>query len=225
MMSLLLTFFIMLVSLSEVVADEKYRAVMEALHSYLGYSMAPAAPAGKNFPLNSLASRLETLGAFSNDIPKEERGTGGVTVEATQGTQLRVFRAREGTAITVGGELAFKKGMADILPNVDEIIIKIAEKLAGKPNKIEIRGHTSPGEVSQIEGEDDIHLSYRRARAVADRLVELGVKSHRMRISAAGDSEPIDDIGDEGTADHNRVSILVLDTYADEFVGTADLQE
>src|SRR5690606_21337153 len=41
MMSLLLTFFIMLVSMSEVKEDEKYRAVMEALQHYLGYRAAP----------------------------------------------------------------------------------------------------------------------------------------------------------------------------------------
>ena len=44
MMSLLLTFFIMLVSLSEVVADQKYRAILDALQQYLGYRTAPASP-------------------------------------------------------------------------------------------------------------------------------------------------------------------------------------
>jgi chemotaxis protein MotB len=36
MMSLLLTFFIMLVSLSEVVAENKYRAILDALQKYTG---------------------------------------------------------------------------------------------------------------------------------------------------------------------------------------------
>ena len=46
MMSLLLTFFIMLVSLSEVIAEKKYRAVLEALDQHMngGYTTAPASP-------------------------------------------------------------------------------------------------------------------------------------------------------------------------------------
>ncbi|VAX39948.1 Flagellar motor rotation protein MotB, partial [hydrothermal vent metagenome] len=54
MMSLLLTFFIMLVSLSEVVADQKYRAVLDSLQQYTGYRGSPKAPAGTSFPLNSM---------------------------------------------------------------------------------------------------------------------------------------------------------------------------
>lgn len=225
MMSLLLTFFIMLVSLSDVVADEKYRAVMAALHNYLGYSMAPEAPAGKNYPLNSLVQRMESLGAFRNDVPKEQRGTGGVRVQAPHGTHMRVFQAREGTAITFGGELSFPPGKAVIAPEVAEIVRTIAEKLAGKPNKIEVRGHASVEETPADPHMTKLQLSYQRARAVADLLVKDGVEQRRLRMSAAGDTEPIDDIGDEDSVDHARVTIYVLDTYSEEFVGTADVVE
>ncbi len=225
MMSLLLTFFIMLVSLSEVVADEKYRAVMQALHRYLGYSMAPDAPAGKNFPLNSLVTRLETLGGFRKNVKKVERGAGGVRVKAPKGTELRVFRGREGTAITVGGELSFKHGKAEIAPEVAELVKHIAEQIKGKPNKIEVRGHTSPKPLPENSLYDKFQLSYQRARAVMDVLIDEGVKPARLRISAAGATEPIDDIGDDETSFFDRVTIYVLDSYAQEFVGTADEQD
>ena len=54
MMSLLLTFFIMLVSLSEVIAEKKYRAVLEALDQHMngGYSTAPSSPPGRNYAAN-----------------------------------------------------------------------------------------------------------------------------------------------------------------------------
>jgi chemotaxis protein MotB len=47
MMSLLLTFFIMLVSLSDVKADAKYRAILESLQKYTGYRTSPITPPGK----------------------------------------------------------------------------------------------------------------------------------------------------------------------------------
>ncbi len=225
MMSLLLTFFIMLVSLSEVVADEKYRAVMEALHRYLGYSMAPAAPAGKNYPLNSLVARMETLGAFHKHMEKEKRGTGGIRVKAPEGVELRVYRGREGTAITVGGELAFQHGKATVSPHVAKLVDHIAKQIIGKPNKIEIRGHTSEEPLPADSKVDKTQLSYDRARAVMSLLVKQGIKQHRLRLSAAAETEPIDDIGDHDSSFYDRVTIFVLDTYAEEFVGTADVQD
>ena len=54
MMSLLLTFFIMLVSLSEVAGNKKYLQVLESLQKGIGYRAAPASPPGNNFPLNSM---------------------------------------------------------------------------------------------------------------------------------------------------------------------------
>jgi len=222
MMSLLLTFFIMLVSLSEVEASEKYRAVMQALQNYLGYSTSSPAPAGKSYPLNSLVTRMETLGAFRSDVPKDRRGTGGIKIEAPQGTELKVFRDRDGTAITIGGELSFMPGSIVLSPEVSQIVINIAEELAGKPNKIEIRGHASPDPLPPDCPYSKMQLSYERARAVRELLIKSGIKQRRLRVGAAGDTEPIDNAGDDLTADSDRVSILVLDTYADEFVGTAD---
>jgi len=74
MMSLLLTFFIMLVSLSDVAADQKYRAILDSLQRYIGYRNGPIAPIGKSFPLNSLIAGLETFGSFTDD----DDGLGGV---------------------------------------------------------------------------------------------------------------------------------------------------
>ena len=44
MMSLLLTFFIMLVSLSEIKQEEKYQAMVESLTQRFGYDRSPANP-------------------------------------------------------------------------------------------------------------------------------------------------------------------------------------
>jgi len=48
MMSLLLTFFIMLVSLSEIVNDEKYRSILESIQKYTGYRTGPVFSSGEN---------------------------------------------------------------------------------------------------------------------------------------------------------------------------------
>lgn len=222
MMSLLLTFFIMLVSLSDIEAEDQYRAVMQALQSYLGYTQAPVGPPGKSFPLNSLVARMDMLGAFRKDVKKEKRGIGGVKVQAPKGTELRVFRGREGTAIVMEGQLAFPPGKVEITPEVKEIALSIAVELAGKPNKIEVRGHTSTDPLPPDCPFTKSQLSYERARGIWELLKSHGIKQDRLRISAAADTEPIDDVGDDETSHPDRVTIFVLDTYVGEFVGTAD---
>ena len=110
-------------------------------------------------------------------------------------------------------------------PEVANIVATIAEKLAGKPNKIEVRGHASAEESPVDPDWDKVQLCYQRARAVGELLMRDGVEQRRLRFSAAGDTEPVDDIGDEDSVDHARVTIYVLDTYSEEFVGTSDVEE
>ena len=109
MMSLLLTFFIMLVSMSEVKANEKYRAIVEALSRYMGYPTAAESPAGENFPMNSLIEKLQTLGSHLNDAD----GHGGVRRQSLDGEDMRVFRNREGNVIPVGS-IIFAPGSAEM---------------------------------------------------------------------------------------------------------------
>jgi chemotaxis protein MotB len=108
MMSLLLTFFIMLVSLSEVVADQKFRAVLDSVQKSLGYHSAPLTPPGKNFPLNALVQKLETLGSFTNI----DTGRRGIRTESNVGDEVRVFRTREGDPVLEGEPIPFAPGEA-----------------------------------------------------------------------------------------------------------------
>ena len=216
MMSLLLTFFIMLVSLSEVVAEHKYRAILDSLQKYTGYKTGPVAPPGKNFPLNSLIQRMKTLGSFTN----KDRGFRGVRVKSPEGPSVRILRTREGTAIQVGKSLAFQPGSDSLSDNVKQQLVDIAKDMAGKPNKIELRGHTSPDVLSEENAETQkMILSYKRAHNVLQFLVENGIEKNLMRISAYSDLQPAHLTGYKKEVKHDRVEIYTIDAFAAEFVG------
>lgn len=226
MMSLLLTFFIMLVSLSEVVAEKKFKAILEALQQYGAYAGAAAAPPGKNFPANSLVEKLESLGSFTN----EEDGRGGVKRPGVKGESLRVKRTREGTPQLVGEPILFEPGKATFTPSEENKLLLIAAELAGKPNKISIRGHvgsaSSPDSETEREPVEEFRekmvLSYRRARAVWAFLRREGIHKDRMRLTAVGDAEPGEPSADQ-TANHpNRVEVIILDAFTSEFIGPQD---
>ena len=213
MMSLLLTFFIMLVSLSEVIADKKYRAVVNALQQYVGYRTGPPAPPGKSFPLNSLLSHLNSLGSFTN----ADTGFGGVKAKAVEGQDVRVFRTREGTSLLVGEPLPFAQGTAELSETARKQLEAIAAELAGKPNKIEIRTHTSPdGELSDSE---KLVLTYERGRNVVGFLRQKNISPERMRITAAADVEPLRKTGDNRSVQSERAEIRILNAFTGEYVG------
>jgi len=228
MMSLLLTFFIMLVSLSEVVAEKKYKAILEAIRAYGSYPAGPAAPPGKNFPANSLLEKLQSLGSFTN----EEDGKGGVKRPGVAGESLRVKRTREGTPRHVGEPILFEPGEFAISPSQETKLLLIAADLAGKPNKVSIRGHVASS-TDPAEGEGEtverfrwkMILSYKRARSVWAFLRREGIAEDRMRITAVGDAEPGEPSADQ-TANHpNRVEVVILDAFMTEFVGPQDPAE
>jgi chemotaxis protein MotB len=220
MMSLLLTFFIMLVSLSEIKADGKFRAILESIQHQLGYLTSPLAPAGTNFPLNSLVEGLKRLGAHSSS----EKGRGGVKAQGPEGVDFRVFRRRDGVAIHIGGPLAFAPGTAELAPSARVALHKAAAVLAGKPHKIEVRGHVSQEPLPpDCPFADKYVLSYERARTVLLALEAAGLEHRRLRASAAGDTQPQADSGEKQSWFPDRVEILALDTYHSDFAGERDI--
>lgn len=219
MMSLLLTFFIMLVSLSEVVADQKFRAMMRSFHEYFGYENGPKSPPGKNFPLNSMVQKMDNLGSFTD----EDTGEGGVKIESAEGHDVLVYRTREGTPLLIGEPIQFRPGAARLARTEIGKLEPIADELAGKPNKIDVRCHASPGPLpDDAEFQDKVQLTYERGRAVRQLLEDMGIAPDRLRLSAFGDTQPIKESGDRTTLNHDRVELIVLDAFAEEFRGPVD---
>lgn len=217
MMSLLLTFFIMLVSLSEIVAEEKYRAVVDTLDAYLsGYPTAPVVPPGQFHPSNSmLRTEQSTMGAKA----LEEPGDGGVKTKAVVGEDLRIKVTNEGQPLQVGTELVFSADGMTLTRESESELQRIAKRLSGKPNKIEIRSHCSPQNVLNLQAAaDPVELTYRRGHRIMNLLVQWGLELERIRITAAADSmPPPKDSRRHISAD--RIEIFTTDVFSGDYVG------
>ncbi len=102
---------------------------------------------------------------------------------------------------------------ADIDPASDGVLVELAELLNQvEGNEVEIVGHTD----SVGDEQENLLLSQDRARAVLDRLVELGVDAGRLTSRGEGEANPIADNGtDEGRALNRRIEFV--------FVGTTDV--
>lgn len=211
MMSLLLTFFIMLVSLSEVKEEETYQAMVDSMQQQFGYTKAlKSLTPGKARPRTTEFSVLSTTGRAK----KKDTATGGVPQKAPIGEERHVRIVRPGQLTAIGSVVFFDIGSDEIDTSATRVLRQAADQLRGKPQKIEVRGHASAEYAARTSGtENAVSLGFRRAAAVRRFLVEQeGIAPARFRISSAADSEPINRNGATGALAKNaRVEVFLLD--------------
>lgn len=222
MMSLLLTFFIMLVSLSEIKEEETYQALVDSMQQQFGYAKTLNALApGDSKPRTTAFKPLATTGRAR----KKDTATGGVPEKAPTGEEPMVRIVRPGQMTAVGSVVFFDIGSDKLSSSGESILKSLAEQLRGKPQKVEIRGHVCAEYAARTEGTDEaVMLGIRRAAAVQNYLVKKsGLNPHRFRISSAADSEPMTTSG-RGTANgrNPRVEVFMLDETVEDLAGTAD---
>ena len=211
MMSLLLTFFIMLVSTSELKKDDaKFRAMLNAIHQIFGPDTGKFGAPGTSLNEKSLMDKLSSLGnSQSGGLLK-----GNAKQAGPGGPNAPVRRVRDGKLMTLGGPVIFNRFSAELLPPLKLELDVLAPVMCKHPQRIEIRGHATaepppPGTAYS----DAFDLSFARARNVAEYLISRGVPRHRLRVSAAGDTEPRT-ISRDQTA-NRRVDVFLLDSYID----------
>lgn len=226
-MTLLLCFFVILVSMSELKQDERFQKVMESLRrAFGGYVGAVGATPIENDPTNTLIARLLEL-----DVPVRTEKMGDSEEEGIHGKKIRVTNVRNGIEVVVGGRITFERFSATLLPEGRALVAKTAERLRGYNTKILIRGHATREPLPEDSiYEDARDLSYARARAVADELEKNGVRCIRMTLVTVGNTEPLvrQVYTEERRALNRRVEILVTEDLVEDYAGSTladDLKE
>lgn len=184
LMSLLLTFFIMLFSMSTM-EEVKVDAVAESLSSQFGYSATQITAPGSQRPANSNRSQVRSTGRAK----RKDTLSGGNPVISPQGDQALVRAVRKDKEIVQGGIVYFELGSDELTEQAREDIRIIADQLRGSPYKIEVKGHTSR-ETGIYE--NNLHtLSYLRAERVRQEMIRLGVDGRLIELTAVGPDEPV----------------------------------
>jgi chemotaxis protein MotB len=225
MMSLLLTFFIMLVSMSEIKQEEQYQAIVESIQRRFGHDLTTNnVTPGESRPRESAFRVLSTMGRAK----KKDTHKGGVPTKAPDGEEPRVRIVRPGSSTAIGTVLFFPDESYDLNSDNMKALDLQMEEMAGKPQKIEIRGHTS--QLLSLQGippSSAMDLSYRRCRNVMQYLVEKHkVPPERIRLSTAGAWEPMFLSGDAEKMRMNpRVEVFLLEETVEQLLGTAEERE
>ena len=222
MMSLLLTFFIMLVSFSEPKKDEKFNALVEQLQRQFGKDLSRL-DMGSGGVMARQAS--VALGASQGRSKRREAMQGGDKSPAVSGEFPRVRMVRPGSQTAVGTVVMFPEGSDELSEHARAEIRQQAALFAGKPQKIEVRGHTSLRSIERgTEYADNWELAYRRSRAVMRYLVEeLDTDPQRIRLSVAGPNEPMHlGVDPVKMRENPRVELYLLEEVVSDYVGTPE---
>ncbi len=217
-MSLLLCVFVALVAMSEIKYDRFQQAAQSLQKAFGGYDASIGhLPLSADTP-NSLLERLVEL-----QVPDLADERGDTDEEGIHGRKFRVTNVREGLQIVVGGKISFERFSATLQPEAAELIAQAAERLRGYNTKIVVRGHAAKERLPEGSLFEDVRdLSYARAKAVARKLEETGVRPIRITLVAAGDSEPLvrQAYTEERRAVNRRVEILVTESLVDDYAGS-----
>ncbi len=218
-MTLLLCFFVIIVSMSEVKQDERFQQVMESLRkAFGGYVGTVGAVPIENVPVNSLLIKLLEI-----EVPVVKDKKGDTDVEGIHGKKFRVTNVRDGLEVVVGGRVTFDRFSATLMTEGRELIARTAERLRGYNTKILVRGHTTREPLPEDSMYEDVRdLSYARARAVIRELESNGVRGVRLIPVALGDTEPLvrQAYTEERRSLNRRVEILVTEDLITDYAGS-----
>jgi len=204
MMTLLLVFFVLLYSMSNIDA-KKFRQFISDFQGNPGVltggktisdsELINAGDMGKNF--NQLKIIAQNLNNFidMNGLDKQ------VDVKVTE----------NGLYIKLTGEILYDLGRAKIKPTGKKILDEVSSSIKGMPNKIEVEGHTDDLPIDNNNYPSNWELS--TARAV--RVIKFFIENHNIkadRLSASGYSQyqPIVKNNNKKNREKNRrVEILI----------------
>ncbi len=133
-----------------------------------------------------------------------------------------LIAVHDGDTTLAGTVLNFDELSADLSPEAKDRLDQMLPVLAGKPNKIELRGHATRRPLPPGSPFSDVwELSYARCVTAMKYLENAGIEAERIRMSQAGPYEP-ETIRLEGgwQRRNSRVEIYVLPESTEDLMGT-----
>ncbi len=211
LVSLMLTFFVLLFSMSTIRTDQ-WDSVIDALSQSLNPSATRAQMAAtSDFNIATLfrkrAINLDYLTSVLRDAASKD--------ELLSGSQL--MRLDDRLVVALPGDLLFEPGQAVLTEKALRAMFNFGGVLRNIGNQIGINGHTDPSPPAGDSYETNWELSMARAVAVANALKQSGYTEDIVAFGYA--SSRFDELPDMADADRRalarRVDIVIFPTVGD----------
>lgn len=224
LMSLLLTFFVLLLSFANMEVI-KFQTAMGSIQNALGlrseFELSDV-PAGQEL-LPEMSQRegegeaeekiVSELEKILEDAGLEDRGTAKID--------------KRGVVLQLEGDVLFQSGQAAITESALPVLDALAGYTAHQSRFVDVIGHTDDVPIATAIYPSNWELSAARAGQAVRYLAERGVEAHSMRAIGQAHTVSVADNNDaEGRASNRRVEfVFVTEVEAPESAGLENLPQ
>lgn len=213
LMSLLLCFFVLLLSMSTMDA-KKFESAIGSLSGALGILEGGAQPDAQLEKETEIQSKIKkTQGSPSSKSAMMQAVTSmNEILNASGAPEIIIQDSEDGFIVRLPSGLLFERGKAELANDDAKLFLKRISMIAAKlPPEVDLHviGHTDADrpDVSSIY-KDNWQLSSARAISVVEELLRDGVSAKKLIASGRAEFEPVaSNNTDEGKLKNNRVEI------------------
>mgnify|MGYP002413129985 FL=1 len=132
--------------------------------------------------------------------------------EALQEFHIPFVEQSDGVMIRLPENLLFASGSADLAPDGQKVIDRLADVLQKFPHQVRIEGHTDDSPITKSQYVANWDLSLARAKAVMQEFVqERGLSPARFIVAGFGETKPlVENTTEKNRQQNRRVEITVL---------------
>jgi len=204
LMSLLLVFFVLLVSFSTI-QETKFHEAADSLRGAFGLMSSP--PTVLQLPEVAAARELARERQEATDSARELEQS---LLAAGLDREVDIEVTERGVAIRVNAPFLFASGRADLRPEAQTLLASLGGFLARFPHPVRVEGHTDAVPISTARFGSNWELSAARAVAVARAFQAAGLAPERLSAAGYGEHRPVaSNETPEERARNRRVEILM----------------
>jgi chemotaxis protein MotB len=196
MMTLILTFFVIIVSIS-VVDVERYEEVSQSFKE--GLARKPIQQLKKEKPKEQLPEPEPVFHtqSFAQAAQEEKRKPLDTVYDdlmsrfSGESHTVSLERRPHSVAVNLRGSVLFDVGTADLTDKARTILAEVADVLWGLPYRYVIEGHSDNIPIHNDRYPSNWELSAARASSVARYLMERGFPPERFTVVGRADTQPM----------------------------------
>lgn len=205
MMSLLLTFFVLIVSFSSM-QETKFEQAIKSLHEAFGVLSSAESVIVMETPIIPNHTPQDEEAEFLYEVRAVEQAI----LEQGLNKEVEVQVTGDGVVFRVNSEFAFDSGGSTLQQGPRKVLARVGAFLQKFPYNIRIEGHTDSQPIKSSKFPSNWELSAARSVAVARYFQGMGLQPERIAATGFGEFHPIADNGTpKGRAKNRRVEIYL----------------
>jgi len=218
MMSLLLTFFVLIVSFSSM-QETKFEQAANSLKDAFGVLATPESVIEFNDPLIP----NHNPDSEESDVLYEVRAVEKAILDAELDKQVAVEVREDGVLFRLNAPFLFKSGGAELAAEPRGVLAEMSKFFTKFPYKIEIEGHTDDIPITSARFPSNWELSAARAVSVARYFQSVGMPPERIAATGYGEFHPIADNATAAGREMNRRVEIFLHLNREDLAQQPDL--